>query len=254
MNTMTGVDSYHRQPRIGDAFGELYLSCVRGENPVEVYERDDGYLFASPAAKYLAPPEEWLPFERRAVDSASGHVLDIGCGAGRVTLYLQERGLPIVGLDTSPGAVEAAKRRGVRQAVVATVYDHAATRARYDTFLLCGNNLGLLENARNGRAFLVALGSMASPKARIIATGTDPYGLDDPARRRYIEDNRQRGRMGGQARIRIRYRDLTTEWFEYLYCSLDELAELAADTGWLVGDAELEDYPRYTVTLHWNGR
>lgn len=41
---------------------------------------------------------------------ASGPVLDVGCGPGRVVGLLHERGLPVIGIDVSPGMIEAARR------------------------------------------------------------------------------------------------------------------------------------------------
>jgi hypothetical protein len=40
--------------------------------------------------------------------------------------------------------------------------------------------------------------------------------------------------MGGQLRIRVRYRDLVGPWFEYILVSPDEMAELADGTGWRI--------------------
>ncbi|MEV1142264.1 class I SAM-dependent methyltransferase [Micromonospora sp. NPDC049799] len=39
-----------------------------------------------------------------------GPVLDVGCGPGRVTAYLDQRGLDVSGVDLSPGMVAAARR------------------------------------------------------------------------------------------------------------------------------------------------
>ena len=38
--------------------------------------------------------------------------------------------------------------------------------------------------------------------------------------------------MGGQVRIRIRYKDYATPWFDYLLVSKKELAEILDGTGW----------------------
>jgi ubiquinone/menaquinone biosynthesis C-methylase UbiE len=40
---------------------------------------------------YLAPFRNWWPQERRAMRFVRGRVLDLGCGAGRVSLGLQPR-------------------------------------------------------------------------------------------------------------------------------------------------------------------
>ena len=69
---------------------------------------------------------------------------------------------------------------------------------------------------------------------RIVAASNDPYGTDDPAHLAYQERNRVRGRMSGQLRLRIRYRDLVDPWFEYLIVSPGEMSEIVEGTGWRI--------------------
>ena len=97
-----------------DAFGQTVLDHLEGRRAHEVIERSDGYVdvSAGPAA-YFEPFRRWLPVERRAMRYVRGRVLDVGVGAGRVALHLQERGHEVVGIDNSPLAVEVSRRRGV---------------------------------------------------------------------------------------------------------------------------------------------
>ncbi len=253
------------EPRIGDVFGEVLrdtLAVATGVGPrplaggrlprpvIEIIERDDGLINGAPTAHYLDGPADWQPYDRRAVDRVRGEVLDIGVGAGRIALLLQDRGVPVTGLDVSPGALAICRRRGVRDLVHATVDEHAATGdRRYDTFLLLGNNLGLIEGRARAPEFLAALAALARPGAEIIAQGTDPYGTTDPVQTSYHEGNRRRGRLGGQLRLRLRYRELATHWFDYLMCSPEELAGLVHGTAWQLVDVDNADAPYYLATL-----
>jgi SAM-dependent methyltransferase len=216
---------------------------------VEIVERDDGLIRAATAERYFAEPAAWLPFERQALESAAGRVLDVGCGAGRYALALQARGLPVTALDVSPGAVDVSRQRGVRHAVLGTVSDHAAAGERYDTFLLMGENLGLLESAGRAHRFLAELTAMASPGARIIAHGADAQQTDDPAHVAYQQHNRELGRMPGQMTIRVRHRDLASPWFDYLLCSPGELAALLEPTAWELTDLSEVDPVNYLAIL-----
>ncbi|HEY3006797.1 MAG TPA: methyltransferase domain-containing protein [Micromonosporaceae bacterium] len=252
------------EPRLGDAFGELMRDALAEETgvgprptiggriprpTVEIVERDDGFINGAPAARYLTKPADWFSFDHRAVDRLTGHVLDIGTGAGRAALALQDRGLAVTGLDVSPGAVDVARRRGVRDLVVASVDEHSQAGRRYDSFLLLGNNLGLLEGRERAPGFLAALAAMARPGARVVAQGTMPYATTDPVHIAYHERNRRLGRMGGQLRVRVRYRDLATGWFDYLLCTPDELAELVAGSPWRLADVDEADAPQYVAVL-----
>ena len=225
------------------------LALAPASAMVEIVERDDGLIRAATAERYFAEPADWVPFERRALDLAAGRVLDVGCGAGRHALALQARGLPVTALDVSPGAVHVSRQRGVGNTVLGTVSDHAAAGERYDTFLLMGENLGLLESADRAPGFLAELAAMASPGARIIAHGADPHQADDPAHVRYLRRNLERGRMPGQMTIRVRHRDLASRWFEYLLCSPDELAALLTPTTWELTDVSGVDPVNYLAIL-----
>lgn len=257
-----------QEPPIGDVFGEMIrdayavrtgvgprpLAGGRVPRPViEVIERDDGLINGAPADHYLDEPDEWQPHDHRALRLCRGHVLDIGTGAGRTAVELQRRGMAVTGLDTSRGAIEIARRRGLRDTVLNTVDAYASASARYDTFLLLGNNLGLLESPERAPVFLQALARLANPGARLIAQGTDPYGTTDPVHVAYHRGNRERGRLGGQLRLRLRYRLLATEWFDYLNCSPVELERVIAGTRWRLKSIDTEDHPYYLAVMEFAG-
>ena len=252
------------QPPLGDVIGEMLkdayavrtgigprpLAGGRVPRPViEVIERDDGLINGAPADHYLGEPAEWQPHDHRALKLCRGHVLDIGCGAGRTAVELQRRGIAVTGLDNSPGAIEIARRRGLRDTVVTTIDGYARATARYDTFLLLGNNLGLFEGAERAPVLLAALATLANPGARIVAQGTDPYGTSDPVHLSYHERNRERGRLGGQLRLRLRYRLLATDWFDYLVCSPAELESLLTGTRWRLKSIDRADHPYYLAVM-----
>lgn len=246
-------------PRIGDAFGEMLLTCWKsaGAQPTvpEIVERDDGFIAVQRPARYFAAPTHWRDFERTALELAADGtaVLDVGCGAGRFALALQERGVPVTGLDTSAGAVEVARRRGVRD----VVHGSAASLAggtRYDAFLLMGENIGLLESRRRGPGFLGELAAIARPGARVIGHGADPAPIlsgaaGDAELAACLRRNIALGRLPGELTIRVRHRDLASEWFGYLLCSPGELASLAEPAGWRLDRAEYADKANYLAVL-----
>jgi len=43
--------------------------------------------------------EEWAPYEKEAMEFVKGRVLDARCGADRHSLYLQEKGFDVLGMD-----------------------------------------------------------------------------------------------------------------------------------------------------------
>ena len=93
-----------------DAFGQGLMAHHRGDDVHEIIERDDGFIQTSAgSAAYFSEPETWFPHALKALELAKGRVLDVGVGAGRHALYLQSKGLEVVGIDNSPLAIEVAK-------------------------------------------------------------------------------------------------------------------------------------------------
>jgi SAM-dependent methyltransferase len=217
-----------------DAYGRLILEYFEGGDAIEVVERDDGFVNASslgPAA-YLAPFRRWPKAERAAMRLARGRVLDVGCGAGRVALELQERGYEVVGIDISPLALEVARSRGAKDVRELPVTRVGPSLGRFDTFVMFGVNFGLMGSGRRAPWLLRRFRPLANEGARILAESVNPYSTENPDHLAYHERNRQRGRMAGQLRIRIRHGRYRTPWFDYLLVSPEEMAELANGTGW----------------------
>lgn len=217
-----------------DAYGRLILQYLETGEGTEIVERVGGFIDAGmygPAA-YFAPFQSWPKAERKALRLARGRVLDVGCGAGRVTLELQERGHDVVGVDLSPLAVEVCRRRGVRDVHELPVTRVGPSLGSFDTFVLFGNNFGLMGSRRRAPWLLRRFRSIANDGARILAESVNPYTTDNPDHLAYHEHNRRRGRMAGQLRIRIRHGNYRTPWFDYLLASPEEMAELAEGTGW----------------------
>ena len=219
----------------GDGYGELVLAALEGHDVAEIVEREDGFINASGIGPvlYFAPFRRWPAHHRAAMRFVRGRTLDVGCGAGRVCLHLQERGQEVVGIDSSPGAVEVCRRRGVRDVRLLAVDEVDESLGPFDTIVMLGNNLGVVRNAKSARRLLRRFHALTSDRGRIVAPGgRDVSGTDDPAHLRYQRQNRERGRMPGQIRIRVRFRDHATPWFDYLMVSPEELEEILDGTGW----------------------
>ena len=105
----------------------------------------------------------------------------------------------------------------------------------FDTVVAFGNNFGLFESAVTARRLLKRArrhDERAAPASSRRAT--TPPAPTTPSTSPTSGGNRQRGRMPGQIRIRVRYRTAATPWFPYLLAAPDEMAELAASGGWRV--------------------
>lgn len=221
-----------------DAYGEQLWSYFKtGEPRNEIIERDDGLLSLGQfgGKLYFSEYKDWQPIEKEAMKYARGRVLDVGCGAGRHSLHLQAKGLDVTGIDNSPLAIKICRERGLKKARVMAFKDVGQFKSdSFDTVIMMGNNFGLFGSFKLAQTLLKKLHRLTSPDALIIAMTRDPYATKDPAHAAYHKLNRKRGRMGGQLRIRVRFKGAIGSWFDYLLVSKDELKTILKNTGWRV--------------------
>lgn len=220
-----------------DAYGQQLLAQYYSrEATAEIIERDDLYIdTGSDAGTYFSEYRQWSPLEKRAVKLAKGRVLDVGCGAGRHALYLQEKGSDVTGIDNSPGAIKVCKLRGLKKAMVRPIDEIDKFKVNsFDTIQMFGNNFGLFGNRKNARKILKKMARITSPEARIIAETLNPYKTDNSFHLPYLRANRRRGRMGGQIKMRVRFGKTIGEWFDYLFVSPVEMQEIIGDSDWQI--------------------
>jgi len=217
-----------------DAYGQGIWAYFRRKAGFEIVERDDGYFGVSSGPKlYFSEFEDWSEHEKKAMEFVKGRVLDIGCGAGRHSLYLQRKGFDVVGIDISPLAIKICRLRGLKKARIMSIDEIGKFAPNsFDTVLMLGNNFGLFGDSQKAKRLLRELYKITSPRALIIAESRDLYKTDNPAHLEYHRFNRERGRMPGQLRIRVRFEKYVTDWFDYLLVSKDEMKQILEGTGW----------------------
>jgi hypothetical protein len=146
--------------------------------------------------------------------------------------------------------VDVCQRRGIRRTVIGTVEDLAdAGGGPFDTFLLLGNNLGLLASAAQAPRFLNALARLAAADAVVLGRGADPYQTSNQAHLAYHERNRSLGRLPGQIRMWVRHQNLATPWFDFLFTAVDELRALLDASAWTLERYETAG-AGYLAVLH----
>ncbi|MBC8505803.1 MAG: class I SAM-dependent methyltransferase [Anaerolineales bacterium] len=233
-----------------DAHGQELFNYYINNEGAEIIERDDGFIAASTnVSAYFAPYNQWPVHQQEAMKLAHGRVLDIGAGAGRHSLYLQNQGLEVTAVDNSPKAVELCRLRGVNDARLLPITKISRHIEPFDTIIMMGNNFGLFANPQRAKRLLRRFHNLTFDGGTIIAETNDPYQTERPDHLEYHEFNRQRGRMPGQLRLRVRYRKFKTPWMDYLMVSKDEMKEIVADTGWHIDHFIDSESPIYIVVL-----
>jgi SAM-dependent methyltransferase len=100
--------------------------------------RLDGSLFEHGSGWAAPVSREEGPLLRQA----PGPVLDIGCGPGRHVTTLASWGVPALGIDSTPAAVDAARGRGA-SVLHRSVFDRIPGSGRWASALLLDGNLGI---------------------------------------------------------------------------------------------------------------
>lgn len=236
-----------------DAFGEylLHQYKILPEKDREIIERDDGFISSGNLSlRYFEDYPKWMPTEKLAIKLVKGKVLDIGCGAGRHSLYLQRKSFQVTGIDNSPGAIKVCLLRGLKQAKVLSIEQIDKFKpGQFDTVIMMGNNFGLFGSAKKAKLLLKKLHRITTKNAQIIAENRNPGKTSDPDHLNYQKLNKRKGKLPGQLRIRARFRKMIGPWFDYLLVSPVEMQNLIKGTGWKRKKIISQNSPDYIVVL-----
>ena len=226
-----------------DAFGQMLLDAWRRKESIPyVIERDDGLIEIDWSTGYFSSFADWPLAEQAVLKYAQSPVLDLGCGAGRHALYLQEKGFDVVAMDVSPGALTVAQERGIKKTVQGSFCELPLLQQTFSAFLALGNNFGLCGGPEETCELLQALGRIANPEAVLITSFLDPRPDSDeidPVHREYHAQNRLKGNPVGLIAIRIRYRKMKTPFFPLYFPTIKEFHDIVQKAdAWTLEDIQ----------------
>ncbi|PTX61042.1 methyltransferase family protein [Kordia periserrulae] len=155
-----------------DLFGKAILDYQQGNYTEDITTATSISEEDSLPLPYLFRSYSEMPLlEQTALQLAKGNVLDVGCGAGSHSLYLQnERKLEVTAIDVSPAAIEACKLRGVQHAEVADVMQFSG---KFDTILLLMNGAGMCGKLNQIADFLNHLKTLLNDGGQILVDSSD---------------------------------------------------------------------------------
>jgi SAM-dependent methyltransferase len=197
--------------------GELYEHALAGWMRPEV-EHTDG-------SRMPLPVEGWLhdsPGDKSLLDRCVGPTLDIGSGPGRLTVALSERGIPALGIDITPYAVDLARSSGAL-VMLRDVFGRVPGTGRWMTVLLADGNIGI---GGDPAALLRRAGELLAPEGFALVE-LEPPG--SPLRRE---------------EVRLCYAGLASAWFPWAFVGADHIEDIARDAG--LGEVET-----WTVEGRW---
>ncbi|WP_296314260.1 class I SAM-dependent methyltransferase [Winogradskyella sp. UBA3174] len=114
--------------------------------------------------------DEMPKLEQKALQLAKESILDVGCGAGNHSLWLQEKGFKVKAIDSSKGAVEVSKKRGVLNVELKPLLEETET---FDTILLLMNGTGIFQELTQVSNYLKHLKSLLKPNGQLLIDSSD---------------------------------------------------------------------------------
>ena len=181
--------------------------------------------------------------ERLALHLCEGKTLDAGAGAGSHTLYLQGEGQDVDALDISPGCVEVMGRRKIENVLHGNFF--SLTGRKYRTILMLMNGLGICGSLDGCNLFLQVVQTVLEEGGQVIADSTDlgplctEAGAAECAADSYF----------GETEFVMRYQDISSNPFSWLYIDLKTLQNLAGFNGLQCERLLSADSGRYLVRI-----
>lgn len=196
------------------------------------------YLFRT----YAQMPD----LEKKALKLCTGTVLDIGCGAGSHSLYLQEHGFDVSCLDYSDKAIQVCRARGIKKYHKGDLLE--TELGTFNTLLLLMNGIGIAGELKNIDVFLKKLKSLMKPGGQILLDSSDiiyMFETDDDGGYWIPEDIA----YYGEVRFTMEYKNHKSDEFTWLYIDFNTL-QRAADYNGLSCELVFEgDHYEYLARL-----
>jgi SAM-dependent methyltransferase len=117
----------------------LYEEALREQAAALALRTADGRALPLQVSRWCGAPDA---VDEEMLGHCRGPVLDVGCGPGRLTVALTERGIPALGVDISRAAVARTRRAGA-PALRRSVFDPLPGQGRWATVLLADGNIGI---------------------------------------------------------------------------------------------------------------
>ncbi len=209
--------------------------------------RDDDNRVLLPVNGFFRCATEF-EIDRIALEHCRDKVLDIGAGTGEHTLYLQKQSYDATAMDISSDACEVMQLRGVNRVICENIWTWN-TIVKFDTLLILGRSIGLVENLEGFEKFLNLAKRILSPNGQVLLNSLDVRCTDDRNNLDYQKRNIKTGKYFGEIRMRFEYACHISEYTNHLHIDPETLGRLAKKNNWDVDYLYTDNGGNYLVKL-----
>ncbi len=227
-----------------DLFGKAILDFQTNNSPEDLITETSISEEDEMSVAYLFRDFSGMPkLEQQALLLSKGKVLDVGCGAGSHSLYLQkEKNLEVTAIDISNNAVEACQLRGITDVFKIDLLEFNSVD-KFDTILLLMNGTGIFGKLENVSKYLQKLKSLLAENGQILIDSSDIIYMFDE------EEDGGKWIPGdayyGELEFTISYKGQKEAPFPWLYMDYNTLQNAAIANGFqceLVLEGDHYDY------------
>lgn len=213
-----------------DLFGKAILDFQTNNTPEDLITETSISEADEMSVAYLFRSYEEMPaMEQTALRLAKGKTLDVGCGAGSHSLYLQdEKKLNVTAIDISPNAIKACQLRGIAKARVQNVM--TIENEKFDTILLMMNGAGMCGRLKKLGEFLSKLKTLLNENGQILVDSSDIIYMfdDDEDGGKWIPSDNE---YYGELVFNITYKGEKEIPFDWMYVDYNTLQNAAVANG-----------------------
>ena len=188
---------------------------------------------------------EMPELEQYALSLCRGRVLDAGAGAGSHSLFLQEQGLDVTAMDSSPGACRVMKDRGVKKVVQGDIF--TSIDKKYDTMLMLMNGIGITSTLDGLDRFLDYLPGYLEEGGQLVFDSSNLIYLFQD--RDGVAEINLAGTYYGEIEFRMEYLKQRGPFFRWLYVDFDLISEMCEDRGFRIEFLQKGDNLQYLARI-----
>lgn len=223
---------------MGAAIRDYFLKGKAGKLIVHSSDFDDDEI---PVADLFRTYDQMPELEQKALDEASGRILDVGAGSGCHSMALMKMGKDCVAMEISELSVEVMRQRGLDARLV-NLYDESFTE-KFDTILMLMNGTGIIGTLENMPVFFARIRQLLNEGGSLLIDSSDLRFLfeeEDGSLMIDLADD-----YYGLLDYQMEYKDILGEPFDWLYVDFDTLAYYAEENGFnaeLIYEGDHYDY------------